>query len=71
MGEAGAEAELIDSLTGERLMAAVDRRVGTKQFKNMTKKWDDVQSAYDHWAMRLRERLAELRRHPGPDRRQL
>jgi hypothetical protein len=62
VGRAGAEAEILDSVTGERLAAAVDRRAGDKVLRGATGTWGDVEDAYDLWATRLRDRLAELRR---------
>ena len=61
VGRAGVEAELQDSLTEERLAAAVDRRAGNKALRGVTSKWSDVQAAFDHWSERLRTRLGELR----------
>ncbi|OKY74631.1 MAG: hypothetical protein BM485_12340 [Desulfobulbaceae bacterium DB1] len=58
-GEAGTEFELLDSTTGERLAAAVDRRQGGKAvFRG---KWDDTRAAFDFWAKRFRQRLDEAR----------
>jgi hypothetical protein len=63
VGEAGVEAELLDSMTNRRLAAAVDRRVGQKKLieGGLFNKWDDVQQGFDYWAERLKTRLAELR----------
>jgi len=61
VGHAGIEGELLDSMTNERLAAAIDRRAGAKTLSGATSKWDDVQQAFDYWADRLRTRLAELR----------
>jgi hypothetical protein len=63
VGRAGVEAELQDSVSGKRLLAAVDRQVGRKYTAKFDKfeKWHAVQSAFDHWAVRLKERLTELR----------
>lgn len=63
VGEAGVEAEMLDSRTGRRLFAAVDRRVGGKVTGEFDKldKWRTVQSAFDYWAEKLRKRLAEER----------
>ena len=63
VGQAGIEAELLDSLTGRRLAAAVDRRAGEKYTGQFDKfnKWRAVQGACDYWAVRLNHRLAELR----------
>jgi predicted small secreted protein len=60
-GRAGVEAEILDSTTGERLFAAVDRRVGRKSVGGVFSKWDDVETAYDLWAEKLRTRLADWR----------
>jgi hypothetical protein len=59
-GEAGTEFEMLDSVTGERLAAAVDRRQGGKSaFRG---KWDDTKDAFDFWAKRFRERLDQMRK---------
>ena len=58
-GEAATEMEVLDSMTKERLAAAVDRRQGGKSaFRG---KWVDTQQAFDYWAKRFRERLDDLR----------
>jgi len=58
-GEAGTEFEVLDSMSGERLAAAVDRRQGGKMaFRG---KWTDTKDAFDFWAKRFRERLDEMR----------
>jgi len=59
VGKAGIEGEISDSRSGERLMAAVDERVGGKTLRGLGK-WSDVEAAFDLWAKRLRERLQEL-----------
>lgn len=51
VGRAAVEIELIDSVSGERLAAAVDRREGGKQVGSG--KWDAVEEAFDHWAEKL------------------
>jgi hypothetical protein len=61
VGAAGLEAELTDSVTRERLAAAVDRRVGTKTLRGMFSNWSDVEQAFDYWAERFKKRLAEER----------
>ena len=61
VGKAAVEAEIVDSLSGMRIMAAVDERAGGRTFKGSTKSWSDVKEAYDYWAERLRARLEELR----------
>jgi hypothetical protein len=62
-GSAGLEVELLDSVSGRRLAAAVDRRTGGK-ISGQGDKFDDwrtIQSALDFWANQMRERLAEER----------
>ena len=58
-GEAATEIDVLDSQTGMRLAAAVDRRQGGKRaFRG---KWEDTKDAFDHWAKRFRQRLDEAR----------
>jgi Protein of unknown function (DUF3313) len=62
-GSAGLEVELLDSVSGRRLAAAVDRRTGGK-ISGQGDKFDDwrtIQSALDYWANQMRVRLAEER----------
>jgi hypothetical protein len=66
VGKAGVEAEIQDSMSEERLAAAVDRQVGQKRLEGVTNTWDDVNQAFDYWSERLRMRLAELRAGRGP-----
>lgn len=61
VGKASLEGEVTDSVSGERLLAAVDQRAGTKWPTTLFSKWGDVEKNFDFWANRLRERLAELR----------
>jgi hypothetical protein len=61
VGEAAVEADIRDSLTEERLAAAVDERAGGKTIRGGLKKWSHVDRAFEYWAERLRERLAEFR----------
>lgn len=61
VGKAGVEAELLDSTSGTRVAAAVDRRVGARSLKPESNAWKDVERAFRYWADRLRARLAELR----------
>jgi hypothetical protein len=63
VGEAGVEAEMQDSQSGKRLMAAVDRRVGSKYTGQFDKfnEWHAITDSYDYWAQRLQTRLSELR----------
>ena len=61
VGAAGVEAELVDSVNGTRVAAAIDRRVGARTLKPESGTWDDGEDAFRHWADRLRDRLQELR----------
>ena len=54
---AGVEAELLDSLTDERLAAAIDRRV----VQTSAESWDDINQMFDFWADKLAERLEYAR----------
>ena len=58
-GEAGTEMELLDSQSGVRLAAVMDRRQGGKEA--FGGKWDDTKEAFDTWAKRFRQRLDEMR----------
>ena len=61
VGEASMEAELLDSLTNERLGAAIDRKAAEKYkiVKGMTK-WGHSKDAFNFWAKRLRKWLDEV-----------
>lgn len=61
VGEASAEMEVIDSVTLQRLAAAVDRQTGTKALLrgNKFSKWGDVQEACNHWAERVDKFLVD------------
>ncbi len=51
VGQASIEMEIIDSMSGRRLAAAVDHRAGGKKiFRN---KWADTKDAMDYWATRI------------------
>jgi len=59
-GGAEAEIELLDSMSSERLAAAVDHRRGGKPASRAV--WEDTKDAFDYWAERFRVRLDELRK---------
>jgi len=63
VGEIGAECEGVDSVTGKRVFAAVDARVGRKiTFKfDKFNKWHAAEDAFDFWAKQLETRLSDLR----------
>jgi hypothetical protein len=61
VGEASGEMEIVDSVTGERLAAGVDRQTGTKALirGNKFSTWGDVQSACEYWADRVDKFLVQ------------
>jgi hypothetical protein len=63
VGVAGVECEGLDSVSKERLFAAVDKRVGQKVTGKLDKfdKWRTPNDAFDYWADRLQQRLKEER----------
>jgi hypothetical protein len=61
VGEAAIEAEILDSLTNERLAALIDKRAGTKSYQDKFKEWGDVDKAFIFWAERARMKLTGLR----------
>jgi hypothetical protein len=62
VGDVQVEGELLDGATNQRLMAAVDRRVGTKALRTkFDGTWGDVKLSFDYWSEKLESRLVELR----------
>ena len=62
VGKAGGEVEITDSVSGELLGAAVDRRTGTKSLTRIGNgSWDDFRNACDVWAQMLANRIAQER----------
>lgn len=60
-GSAQAEGQFVDSVTGERLAAAVDKREGGMAVQAAAQwKWGDAQNVLDYWAQRVSQRLLEL-----------
>jgi hypothetical protein len=64
MGGAAIEVEFVDSRSGERLAALVDRRVGFPlhpgDFVHGFTKWGHAKRAFDEWAKLLRDSLDEV-----------
>lgn len=58
VGRAGMEVEFLDSLTNERIGAAVDERAGGKL--SGWSKWGGAHEAFQFWAKRLRTWLDEV-----------
>jgi len=69
VGSATGEMEVLDSVTNERLAAAVDDRAGTKVLfaKRAYTTWGDVEAACEYWAKRITWQLARhgLQLKPG------
>ncbi|MFA5177704.1 MAG: DUF3313 domain-containing protein [Candidatus Omnitrophota bacterium] len=63
VGIVSIEGELLDSVSGERLAAVVDRRAGTKSLNIKATRWGEVQDAFNFWARRMQTNLALLRTH--------
>lgn len=61
VGEAGAEASVIDAHTGQLLAAAIDRRVGGKTVKTSVSSWDDVNKIFEFWSKLATFRLCTYR----------
>jgi uncharacterized protein DUF3313 len=64
-GSASAEMKITDTETGTLLVAAVDRRGGTKSLSGVTDSWHDVGEAYRFWAEKTRYRLCQFRLSTG------
>jgi len=62
VGEIGAEMEVLDSQSGERLAAAIDDRVGRKYTFKFDKfnRWHTAEDAFEYWAETIQHRLGEL-----------
>lgn len=59
-GAAESEGEVTDSVTGARLLAWIDRRVGGGSLKTAERwEWGDARAAIDYWAETLSARLAQ------------
>ena len=54
------EGEMLDSVTGVRLAAGIDRRVGGASFEGQFDKWDDIKDSFDTWATNWHQGLVEL-----------
>ncbi|MBI4831468.1 MAG: DUF3313 domain-containing protein [Candidatus Lindowbacteria bacterium] len=57
-GETGMEIEILDSMSNERVAAAVDQRAAGKL--ETFSKWGAAEEAFKFWAQRLRTRLDEI-----------
>jgi hypothetical protein len=61
VGKVGIEGEMLDSVSGDRLVAFVTSKAGRRWFSgfNALKKWGDIEAAFRSWAKNFRERLDE------------
>jgi hypothetical protein len=61
VGEISAELKITDSMTGELLVAALDRRVGGKDITKLWSSWYNADEALKFWSMRLAYVLCQQR----------
>jgi hypothetical protein len=61
VGRVGIEGEMLDSVSGERMIAFVTSKGGRRWFSGFKtyKKWGDIEAAFRSWAKEFRERLDE------------
>ena len=62
VGKASVEAELVDSLTGERLLAGLDSRYGFKGLKGTFDNCDGTKPYVEYWGLKINKCLVELTR---------
>lgn len=61
VGSAEAEMKATDSVTGELLAAAIDKRAGGLALSSAAQwKWGDAENAMNYWAKKISDRLLEL-----------
>ena len=60
-GSASVEMKATDGETGQLLVAAVDRRGGTKSLSGVTNSWNDVEESFRYWAEKMRYRACQWR----------
>lgn len=66
VGSVTIEAELLDGVSNQRLIAVVDSRSGTEAIRSkFTGTWGDVEKSFDWWAVRLDQRLTEEKAGTG------
>lgn len=61
VGEITGEVKVTDSMTGELLGAALDRRVGRKDVTGLFETWSSADAALQYWARRSRYSLCKAR----------
>jgi Protein of unknown function (DUF3313) len=52
-GKASIEGKILDSMTGDLLMASADSRVGGKTLIGLIYEWADIEKAYRYWAAQV------------------
>lgn len=65
VGDVTGEIRVTDSMTGELLAAALDKRVGGKQIRGVFSSWQDADSGLQYWAELCRYRLCQYRGAEG------
>ncbi len=67
VGSCSIEFEAVDAVTGERLAAVVDKRIGDKFTGKFDKfsEWHAVKASFDYWSALLKTRLLELQAGAG------
>jgi hypothetical protein len=62
IGKVGIEGEMLDSTSGEQMVAFVTAKGGRRWFAglNTVKKWGDIEAAFRSWAKDFRARLDEV-----------
>lgn len=65
VGKVSIEGKATDTVSGELLAAAVDRRGGGKYVTKGFQSWNDVEEAFAFWAKNVRWRLCVSRRGTG------
>jgi hypothetical protein len=62
VGRVSIEGEMLDSTSGERLVAFVTGKAGRRWFSGLRgfKKWADIEAAFRAWAKNFRERVDEV-----------
>lgn len=61
VSQASFEGEIVDSVTGERLLANIDHRIGKKREATAATTWASVRSAVNQGTARLHSRFVTLR----------
>lgn len=62
VGRVGIEGEMVDSVSGERMVAFVTGKGGRRWFSGLKayKKWGDIEAAFRSWAKEFRKRVDQL-----------